>query len=327
MSVRALELMSEKGTIELNGVREKQEEISSNWEKAKEGDLPPYVAGAVNDAALYIKATAPETMGFSLKEIYNDFRQVHPKDPTLDDWEAYLENEIDNFYNALKWSAAITWVQGLRESDIRSSFFEGQLDWDYDTQDAEAARAAMVRWLTRRHHTDITMQDEAVQVLMEFVTNERNCQLNEIEVDAAPLVEAMPGPIYDFVKDLVVEQTFKGFQMEDFLLYTLADKFNAPVTRPDSDDESHGIDGYIGDVPISIKPKSYFQKNDLDANEDLRAMMEGEGAGEEVSPQGGFIVFEVIEDGEAVQYHMKNTLKEVLSEQERTEQSRQTITD
>ncbi len=63
-----------------------------------------------------------------------------------------------------------------------------------------------------------------------------------------------------WVEDLIIDKTYLGLNFQDSILEFLSQQFNIVYKQSDPTEESQGIDGYLGDYPISIKPISYKQK-------------------------------------------------------------------
>ncbi len=63
-----------------------------------------------------------------------------------------------------------------------------------------------------------------------------------------------------WVRDLVIVKTFVGLRFQEAILKRGAEMKGVDYRLADSVDESRGIDGYIGNVPVSIKPKTYRVK-------------------------------------------------------------------
>jgi hypothetical protein len=73
-----------------------------------------------------------------------------------------------------------------------------------------------------------------------------------------------------WVKDLVLYKTYIGLgRNEEAILEKLSNEYNLPYELGTAEDESKGIDGYLGDQPVSIKPITYKQKSRL--QEDIQA--------------------------------------------------------
>jgi hypothetical protein len=69
--------------------------------------------------------------------------------------------------------------------------------------------------------------------------------------------------IESWVKDLVIVKTFVGLKFQEAILKHVAFHLKQEYRLADPDEEAKGIDGYIGELPISIKPKSYESKQML----------------------------------------------------------------
>jgi hypothetical protein len=69
-----------------------------------------------------------------------------------------------------------------------------------------------------------------------------------------------------WVRDLVIVKTFMGLRFQEAVLKKGAEILGESYCLSDCSDESKGIDGYIGETPISIKPSSYGSKAALQEN-------------------------------------------------------------
>src|SRR4030065_2945708 len=69
--------------------------------------------------------------------------------------------------------------------------------------------------------------------------------------------------VNEWVKDLVIVQTFIGLQFQEAILKKGAEIKGVEYKLSEKIDESKGIDGYIGDIPVSIKPENYKIKKSL----------------------------------------------------------------
>ena len=69
--------------------------------------------------------------------------------------------------------------------------------------------------------------------------------------------------IENWVKDLVIVKTFVGLKFQEAILKKGAELLNTDYRLSTPEDESKGIDGFIGDVPVSIKPDTYKTKRSL----------------------------------------------------------------
>ncbi len=66
-----------------------------------------------------------------------------------------------------------------------------------------------------------------------------------------------------WVKDLVVVKTFIGLRFQEAILKKGADIKGTGYCLASAEEEAKGIDGYIGNVPVSIKPYTYKVKASL----------------------------------------------------------------
>lgn len=73
-----------------------------------------------------------------------------------------------------------------------------------------------------------------------------------------------------WVKDLVLYKTYLGLgRNEEAILKKLSEEYGHPYELGTAEDESKGIDGYLSDQPVSVKPITYKQKGRL--QEDIQA--------------------------------------------------------
>lgn len=63
-----------------------------------------------------------------------------------------------------------------------------------------------------------------------------------------------------WVKDLVIVKTFAGLRFHEAILKKGAELKGTNYRLAEPDEESKGIDGYLGDIPVSIKPYTYQGK-------------------------------------------------------------------
>jgi hypothetical protein len=72
--------------------------------------------------------------------------------------------------------------------------------------------------------------------------------------------------VKQWVKDLVIVKTFIGLKFQEIILKKGAEIKKTTYRFSTPEEESRGIDGYIGDIPISIKPITYKTKSYLPEN-------------------------------------------------------------
>ena len=69
--------------------------------------------------------------------------------------------------------------------------------------------------------------------------------------------------VYEWARDLVIVQTFVGLQFQEAILKKGAELKGLGYRMSEKTGESQGIDGYLGDIPVSIKPDTYKLKKSL----------------------------------------------------------------
>lgn len=73
--------------------------------------------------------------------------------------------------------------------------------------------------------------------------------------DAIPLIDREM--VMHWVEDLVINKTFNGLYVQKAILASLAEKKGTTFRLATPSEESEGIDGYVGDIPYSVKPDTY----------------------------------------------------------------------
>lgn len=122
------------------------------------------------------------------------------------------------------------------------------------------------KWYLERHPDAI---EKATEKITEMVENFK-VVIDQIDKEM----------ISNWVKDLVIIKTFMGLKFQEAILSKVANIFNTTYRLSPPEDESKGIDGYIGDLPISIKPVTYKLKKSLNEKINIK-----------------FIYYEKVKDG------------------------------
>lgn len=94
-------------------------------------------------------------------------------------------------------------------------------------------------------------------------------QIEKLKAAIEKIDEAL---IREWVEDLVLLKTAEGLLIQQAVFNHLADAFDSPHRSSTPLEESRGIDGYIGEVPVSVKPESYQSKASV-KHEDIGAAM------------------------------------------------------
>jgi len=79
----------------------------------------------------------------------------------------------------------------------------------------------------------------------------------------AVLDEIDEAVIREWVHDLVVYKTYQGMLFQNAILERMAAEVGTDWTAATPEDEARGVDGYVGDKPVSIKPGSYDSQDAL----------------------------------------------------------------
>lgn len=99
------------------------------------------------------------------------------------------------------------------------------------------------KWYTEKYPNAF---DKATEKIYEQVQNLRN---------AIPLISREM--IEQWVEDLVIYKTFNGLYIQKAILASLSEKKHTTYRLATPDEESAGIDGFVGNVPYSVKPDTY----------------------------------------------------------------------
>lgn len=84
-----------------------------------------------------------------------------------------------------------------------------------------------------------------------------------------PITDIDESLIEQWVKDLVIVQTFLGLRFQEAILKKGAEIKKVDYRLATIDEEAKGIDGFIGNMPVSVKPKTY--KVEASLIEDIQA--------------------------------------------------------
>ena len=76
--------------------------------------------------------------------------------------------------------------------------------------------------------------------------------------------------VKQWVEDLVINKTFNGMYVQKAILVSLAEKKNTTYRLATTEEESKGIDGFVGKVPYSVKPDTYKTMGRLSESIDVK---------------------------------------------------------
>jgi len=86
---------------------------------------------------------------------------------------------------------------------------------------------------------------------------------NMVELLKNAIVEIDKDLVRKWVEELVVVKTFAGLKFQEAIISKVADEVSLPYRLATPEEECKGIDGFVGDNPISIKPVTYKTKMGL----------------------------------------------------------------
>lgn len=101
----------------------------------------------------------------------------------------------------------------------------------------------------------------------ENATNKIFAQVQNLR-NAIPLIDREM--VEKWVQDLVINKTFNGMYVQKAILASLAEKRGTTYRLATPEEESIGIDGYVGEIPYSVKPDTYKTMGRLSETIDVK---------------------------------------------------------
>jgi hypothetical protein len=114
------------------------------------------------------------------------------------------------------------------------------------------------KWYLEQHPDAI---EKATQKITEMIQNFKEV-IDKIDEEM----------IEQWVRDLVIVKTFIGLRFQEAILSKVANIMNKPYRLATAEEESKGVDGFIGHIPISIKPETYKSKKFLNENIEVKTV-------------------------------------------------------
>lgn len=156
--------------------------------------------------------------------------------------ESYNESESYSFPKYT--SQLINWAnqnaQGTRPVVVGQM---SELFPEFMASDSEMTIDAWREWYLQRYPDAF---DKATDKIYTQVQNLRNA-IPQIDRDM----------VKHWVEDLVINKTFNGLYVQKAILASLAERTRNTYRLATPEEESKGIDGFVGNVPYSIKPDTY----------------------------------------------------------------------
>lgn len=101
----------------------------------------------------------------------------------------------------------------------------------------------------------------------ENATNKIFAQVQNLK-NAIPLIDREM--VEKWVQDLVINKTFNGMYVQKAILASLAEKRGTTYRLATPEEESIGIDGYVREIPYSVKPDTYKTMGRLSETIDVK---------------------------------------------------------
>lgn len=79
--------------------------------------------------------------------------------------------------------------------------------------------------------------------------------------------------VQKWVEDLVISKTYNGLYVQEAILSKLAEHLNTDYRLATPEEESRGIDGYVGSVAYSVKPETYKTMGRLSETIDVKMII------------------------------------------------------
>ena len=156
--------------------------------------------------------------------------------------ESYNESESYTFPKYT--SQLINWAnqnaQGTRPVVVGQM---SELFPEFMSSDSEMTIDGWRAWYIERYPDAF---EKATDKIYAQVQNLRN---------AIPLIDR--DMVKHWVEDLVIHKTFNGLYVQKAILASLAERTGDTYRLATPEEESKGLDGFVGSIPYSIKPDTY----------------------------------------------------------------------
>ncbi|MBQ7897046.1 MAG: MjaI family restriction endonuclease [Clostridia bacterium] len=163
-------------------------------------------------------------------------------------------------------------IESYNESDVTSfpKYTSQLINWA--NQNAQGTRPVVVGQMSELFpefmdsESDITIENwrdwytQKYPEAFEKATDKIYAQVQNLR-EAIQLIDREM--VEQWVEDLVIYKTFNGLYVQKAILASLAERKGTTYRLATPEEESVGIDGYVGDVPYSIKPDTYKTMNRL----------------------------------------------------------------
>lgn len=166
-------------------------------------------------------------------------------------------NDSDSFSFPKYTSQLINWAnqnaKGTRPDVVGQM---SDLFPEFMTSEEEITIENWRNWYIERHPDAFEKATDKIYVQVENLRN------------AMPLIDREM--VRHWVEDLVISKTFNGLYVQKAILASLAERQETTYRLATPDEESAGIDGYVGNVPYSVKPDTYKTMGRLSEQIDVK---------------------------------------------------------
>lgn len=97
----------------------------------------------------------------------------------------------------------------------------------------------------------------------EAITKATDRILSMIDNFKAVITDIDRAMVERWVSDLIIVKTFIGLRVQVAIIQKIAGYYSASYRLASAEEESQGIDGWIGNQPVSIKPSTYDVKKKM----------------------------------------------------------------
>ena len=163
---------------------------------------------------------------------------------TIKNEEIEMYNESNSYSFPKYTSQLINWAnqnaQGTRPAVVGQM---SELFPEFRESGEEKTVKGWHQWYNARY-------PDAVEKATDKIWTQVNNLRNAIGLIDREMVEK-------WVEDLIINKTFNGLYVQKAILAALAGKKGENYRLATPYEESQGIDGYVGNIPYSVKPSSY----------------------------------------------------------------------
>jgi hypothetical protein len=122
-------------------------------------------------------------------------------------------------------------------------------------------------WYSKHHGDKLEIAKEKIKEMVQNFRTAMECITDEV--------------IDEWVKDLVIVKTYIGLNFQEAIFREISKRLNVEFRPSTAEEESKGIDGWLNNQPVSVKPASYRTKPEL--SEDIpRTVIFYEKSGSEI---------------------------------------------